>query len=131
MAPNHLNDSLVKFLPEIKDIMQLPGHDTLCYSYNVLSELREVSFNLLNQLPNFAVQLEQMDPAPDEAYDELLAEVYGKRMANGLFSWQYEDDLRILKYQAKLFSVSGLTDWFPESQKILEEIVNDSDSGSE
>lgn len=128
ITPNHVNDILGRYLPEVKDIVQLPGHDTLDYSYMLLTELRETLFNLLNQVSNPAVQLDNMISTTEMAYDELLAEVCRKQLANGLSTWQFEDDLRILKSQAELFAVVGLTDWYSETHKILKEIVNDSES---
>lgn len=41
ITPAHLNDVLGKFLPELKDIVQLPSHNTLDHSYMLLSELKE------------------------------------------------------------------------------------------
>lgn len=129
ITPNNLNDILGKFLPEVQDIVQLSGPDALQYSYMVLTEIRETLFNLLNQLSNPAADLEKMECGTEIACDKMLADVYRKKMARGYLETGFCDsDLKIIKSQARLFSEAGLTDWFPESQLILEKIVNDSES---
>lgn len=124
ISADDLNDSLKKFLPEVQEIVQLRGGPSV--SYRLLTDLRKISFNLLNQLSNPVPQSRTWERTADDAYDKLLAEYFRKDQAEGHSTWHYVEDLKLLNCQRMYLEKAGLDDWYSETHMVLKEIVSES-----
>lgn len=123
VTSDDLSQAMLSFLPEVENLAQLPGPDSLLNAYQVAQELKNFSYAYLGELRHASGYGSRVS---DEAVDLLLAKLIRKRMA-ARHIWHWQIDLEEFDFEAKKMKrhaiVVHVDDWYPMTRRWLRKLL--------
>jgi hypothetical protein len=118
VTSDDLSQAMVTFIPKIKDISNMRQADALDLAFDLIWELKDLSYGDLD-----ADRGGYGSRPSDRPADRVLVEFVNRRREAG-HVWDWGSDLASLKDQAEHVGDYGIQTWFPGTLQALEALGN-------